>query len=156
MRKFDFKNLDEVTISAVNGKPCYRYLYERGLFEKTDKTLLNNFNKVAVWIKENCPNLNGEFSFGNNPYYWIRLTIENGKAYLETGSHGYGYDIALSVTETATFSRGSNQSTPHAYSAQFFRNDRLEEFLRQWKSIKARIIKENAEQSYVFSSSFEP
>jgi hypothetical protein len=142
MRKFKYFELKENS-------------YEMNLFENSNKTLISNFNKVADWIKTNCPNLNGEFRCRNNPYYWIALVVEDGKAYLEYGSHGYGYDIAMSQTETATFSRGSMQSISYAYDGiQFFRNDGLEEFLKQWDAIKEMVIAENKSQSNVFSDDF--
>lgn len=144
MRKFDYRNINDA---------CY----ERRMMESTNKVLISNFNKVAKWIEENCPHLNGEFSCRHNPYYWIQLVVEDGKAYLETGSHGYEYSLALSTTETATLSSGSMQCTPNAFNGlQFFRNDRLEEFLKQWQSIKERVILENASQRNVFSEHFEP
>ena len=156
MRKFNYKDINEMGISGVTGKTCYSHDYERGLLERANHNLIENFNKVANWVAENCPNLNGEFRCAHNPYYWIKLVVENGKAYLEYGSHGYGYSLALSTTETATFSRGSMQSVPYAYDGiQFFRNDYLEEFLKQWTSIKSRILAENGKQSYVFSENFE-
>lgn len=143
MRRFNYRSI---------GDCCY----EQRMLESTNKMLIANFNKVAKWIEENCPHLNGEFSCRHNPYYWIQLVVEDGKAYLETGSHGYGYSLALSTTETATLSSGSMQCTPHAFNGlQFFRNDRLEEFLKQWQSIKAEIIAENASQRNVFSDQFE-
>lgn len=144
MRKFDYRDINEDA-------------YERRLLANTNKVLIANFNKVAKWIEKNCPHLNGEFNCRHNTYYWIRLVVEDGKAYLEEGSHGYGYSMALSTTESATFTRGSMQCTPHAYKGhQFFRDDMLEEFLKQWKSIKEFVIAENAAQSSVFSTDFEP
>lgn len=129
--------------------------YELGLFKSTNRILMSNFNKVAKWIEENCPNLNGTFKCRHQVYHWTALVVENGKAYLEYGSHGHDYEIAVSTTETATFSRGSMQSLPEAYDGvQFFRNDALEEFLSQWKSIKEEIVAKNAEQTYVFSDDF--
>ena len=143
MRSFNYRSI---------GGTCY----EERLLEETNEVLVENFNKVAKWIQENCPHLNGKFSCRHNPYYWIKLVVEEGKAYLEEGDHGYGYSLALSTTETATFSRGSMQRTPYAFQGlQFFRNDRLEEFLKQWPSIKEDIIVENASQRNVFSDDFE-
>lgn len=143
MRKFDYRDINYDS-------------YARRMLENTNKVLISNFNKVAKWIEENCPHLNGEFSCRHNPYYWIKLVVEDGKAYLEEGSHGYGYEMALSTTESATFARGSMQCTPHAFNGlQFFRNDRLEEFLKQWPSIKESVILENASQRNVFSDDFE-
>ncbi len=143
MRKYNFRNIEENS-------------YERRMLGNTSKALISNFNKVAKWIEENCPNLNGEFRCKHNPYYWISLVVEDGKAYLEEGSHGYDYSVALSTTETATFSRGSQQRDPCAFiGVQFFRNDRLEEFLKQWRAIKEKVIAENALQESVFSEHFE-
>ena len=68
------------------------------------------------------------------------MVVKNGKAYLQTGSHGWGYDIQLSTTETALLVSGSEQRIPYAYTTQFFRNDRLLEFLENWKMIKQQII----------------
>ena len=141
MRDYSFKEL--------NG--CY----EKGLLERTNKILVDNFNKVAEWIKENCPNLNGKFHCPSNPYYWLSLVVEDGKAYLEYGSHGYSFSLAMSVEETATMATGSCQSIPYAYKGiQFFRNDRLEEFLKYWPTMKQRIIVENNSQRNVFSDDF--
>jgi hypothetical protein len=141
MREFNYRKLDD---------------YESRLLSQTPKVLVNNFNKVAKWITENCPNLNGKFECHHNPNYWIKLVVEDGKAYLECGSHGYGYDLALSTTETATFSRGSAQSTPNAFEGvQFFRSDRLEEFLSQWQEIKRLVIAKNEVQCNVYSEDFE-
>ena len=141
MREFNYRKLDD---------------YESRLLSQTPKVLVSNFNKVAKWITENCPNLNGEFECRHNPYYWIKLVVEDGKAYLECGSHGYGYDLALSTTETATFTRGSSQSTPNAFEGvQFFRSDRLEEFLSQWQEIKKLVISKNEVQCNVYSEDFE-
>lgn len=140
----------------------YRYCeieersYEKRMLEQTNKVLISNFNKVAQWIETHCPNLNGTFSCRHDPYYWVKLVVEDGKAYLEEGSHGYGFSTSLSSSETATFSRGSMQSIPYAYDGvQFFRNDRLEEFLKEWGTIKTRVIAENEVQSNVFSEHFE-
>lgn len=143
MRKFFYRDIKD---------DCYA----RNLLEKSNKTLISNFNKVAKWIEENCPHLNGKFGCQHNPYYWIKLVVEDGKAYLEEGSHGYEYTLALSTTETATFSRGSMQSTPLAFQGiQFFRNKMLEEFLKQWQSIKEDVILENTLQRNVFSDDFK-
>lgn len=155
MRKFIYKSLEE-QITNNRGELCYKHSWERGLLEKVNKKLVANFNKVAKWIEENCPNLNSKFSCSHDPYYWIQLVVENGKAYLEYGSHGYDYELAMSTTESATFLRGSNQCTAYAYDGiQFFRNNALEEFLKEWGSIKERVILENRAQSLVFSDNFE-
>lgn len=143
MRKFNYKNIQECG-------------YESRLLAQTPKVLVSNFNKVAKWIEENCPSLTEEFSCRHNPYYWIKLVVEDGKAYLEEGSHGYGYSVAMSTTETATFTRGSMQCTPNAFEGvQFFRKDRLEEFLSQWQEIKKFVIAKNKVQCNVYSEDFE-
>lgn len=145
MRNYRYLNINEAG----------RFSYERGLLKNVNPNLIANFNKVAEWIKRECPNLNGKFDMPHNPYYWVSLVVENGKAYLEEGSHGYSFSIALSTDETATMATGSCQSVPYAFHAQFFKNGRLEEFLKNWTAIKARIINENKVQSYVFSEDFE-
>lgn len=149
-RNYEFHTFEERTINGLH----YRFSHEKGLMEKTNPTLLNNFIKVATWIKENCPNLNGEFNCYHKVYHWTKLVVENGKAYLEYGSHGWGFDIALSTTETAVFARGSMQSLPYAFKELFFRNDALEEFLSQWQTIKSNIIAKNNVQNKVFSEDF--
>ena len=117
--------------------------------------MLNNFFKCANWIEENCPKLNGVFECRFNTYYWTRLVVENGKSYLECGSHGSNFTYALSKTETATFSIGSMQSKPYAYKDTFFfRNERLEEFLSQWETIKKEILNYNIVQCKVYSDEF--
>ena len=126
------------------------------MLSKTDKTLLANVNKCFKWIEENCEGLSGEFNAVSDPYYWLKLVIEDGKAYLEYGSHGWGYDVSMSLTETAVFSRGSMQGTPYAFKgAQFFRNDRMETFLISWgKFLKSQIIKERDTKRSVRSANF--
>ena len=129
--------------------------WELGLLKRTNKTLIANFHKVCEWIEENCPHLNGEFVCRHNPFYKIHLIIENGKAYLCTGSHSVGYELYLSKTETATYSQGSCQGNPYGFKDIFFyRNDRLEEFLSQWGSIKRQIILKNEMQNKVYSEDF--
>lgn len=141
----------------IDGKSHPRFGLQQKMIEETDKNLLSNFFKCAKWIEENCPNLNGKFPCKHKVYHWTRLVIENGKAYLEYGSHGYGFDFALSSTETAYKTTGSGQSRPYAFeNVFFFRNDALEEFLSQWKSIKNSILYANAVQKRVFSDEFEP
>lgn len=128
---------------------------EKRMFLNTNNILVNNFNKVAAWIAKEFPKLSGTFQCRHNPYHWVALVVEEGKAYLEEGSHGYGFDTALSTTETAVFSRGSMQRIPYAFDGvQFFRNDRLEEFLLQWPTIKTRIIAECNAKDTVYSESF--
>jgi hypothetical protein len=143
MRKFNYCSIEASS-------------YAKNMLACTNDVLVMNFNKVAKWIKENCPSLNGEFNVSHNPYYWLKLVVENGFAYLEEGSHGEKYSTALSATETATFVRGSMQSVPNAYCAQFFRNDRLEEFLKEWHSIKSKVVAEYKSQRNVYSPNFEP
>jgi hypothetical protein len=138
----------------------YREIRERScedsLLKNTNKTMINNFNKVAKWIETNCPHLNGKFKTSHNMYGWVTLVVEDGKAYLECGSHGYGFDIALSATETATIVTGSCQTTPSAFlGKQFFKNDDLEKFLKEWKDIKRKVITENENQCNAYSDDFE-
>ena len=65
------------------------------------------------------------------------------------------YSTYLSTTETAVYTQGSCQSAPYAFhNVFFFRNDRLEEFLSQWQSIKQNIIAKNVVQSNVYSADF--
>ena len=158
MRKYDFHCINEIGPASMfmDNKPHPRFGCERGMLSRTNQELLSNFFKCANWIKENCPNLNGEFNCRHSPYHWTRIVVEHGKAYLEYGSHGWGFDIALSLTETAVMSRGSCQSLPYAFeNVFFFRNDALEEFLTQWRTIKESIIAKNNIQSNVFSDKFE-
>ena len=138
----------------------YREIRERGyedsLLKNTNKTMISNFNKVAKWIETNCPHLNGKFKTSHDMYGWVTLVVEYGKAYLERGSHGYGFDIALSTTETATMTTGSCQSIPSAFlGKQFFKNEELEKFLKEWKDIKAKVIAENENQCNAYSDDFE-
>lgn len=152
MRRFEYHRIDE----RGKASPSPRFSYEQKRLESTDPILLANTMKVFAWIKENCPNLNGEFHCRHNPYYKIHLIVENGKAYLCEGSHGYGYATYLSAEETAVYSQGSCQSAPYAFKdVFFFRNDRLEEFLFQWKLIKNEVIAKNRLQESVFSDDFE-
>ena len=154
-RNYEFHDINEMSGPNMVCKHEHpRWDYEQRLLGNTNKTLIENFNKVATWVKITCPNMNGEFFCQHNPYYWIALKVEDGKAYFEYGSHGYGYDLALSDTDTAVFSRGSMQSTPYAFNEQFARNDRLEEFLKQWPSIKAQILIEYQRQNAVYSHDF--
>lgn len=144
-----------------NYVPCdinsTEFQFEFKQIEKTDKRLLNNFFKCAEWIEKNCRNLNGTFECKHNPYSWTKLVVENGKAYLEYGSHGYSFEYALSTTETATMTTGSCQSDPYAFeNTFFFRNDALEEFLREWASIKNSIIIENEIQNKIYDENFVP
>ena len=152
-RKYEYHTFDE-TCQGMKGL-TRRFGYEQVLFEKTNIVLMTNFLKCAQWVEENCPNLNGEFSCYHEPYHWTKLVVEDGKAYLEYGSHGWDFSIALSRSETAVFSRGSQQSLPYAFNnCHFFRNDALEEFLSQWGVIKERIICANRVQTKVFSEDF--
>ena len=156
MRKYIYKDIYEQGIGTFSGKLCYKHPTELAIYQNVNHKLIENFNKVAHWIEENCPHLNGKFDCNHNPYYWISLVVEDGKAYLEVGSHGYGFDTALSASDTAVFSRGSQQSIPYAFEVQFFPNKRLEEFLKQWGNIKLSVKAEYDKQSYVFSDEFEP
>lgn len=139
----------------MDNKPHPRFGYEIKMLENTNPQLMTNFFKVAQWIEENCPNLNGKFECRHNPYYKIHLNVENGKAYLETGSHSPSYECSLSTTETAVYTQGSCQGAPYAFKDKFFfRNDRLEEFLSQWPFIKTQIINKNKAQNRVYSNNF--
>ena len=129
--------------------------YERTLLNNTNPQLLENVLKCFKWIEDNCPNLNGIYNCRHNPYYWMRLVVENGKAYLENGSHGYSFSMALSSTETAVMSTGSMQSIPYSYDELFFRNDKMEEFLSQWHGIKNIIIADNERKNRIYSNSFQ-
>lgn len=129
--------------------------YEKTLFNSTNQQLLGNVLKCFKWVKDNCPNLSGIYDCRFNSYYWLRLVVENGKAYLEYGSHGYDYSIALSLTETLTFTRGSMQQIAYGYDELFFRNDRMEEFLSQWHSIKNSIVADNERKNKIYSDSFQ-
>lgn len=154
MRKYFYCTLDEKK-QGIYGETL-RFSCEKNMLERTNQVLLSNFLKCTKWVEENCPKLNGEFKCKHNPYYWIKLVVENGKAYLECGSHGWGFDTALSQTETAVFTRGSMQDLPYAFEGKhFFRNDRLEEFLSQWKTIKSQIISSNNIQTAVYDENFE-
>lgn len=130
---------------------------EKRMLESTNAALVDNFNKVSNWIQENTPHLNGKYLCEHNTYYWVALVVEDGKAYLEEGSHGHGFSTALSATETATFNRGSEQRRPEAFEGvQFFRNGRLEYFLSQWECrIKPRILEDSRTQGYVYNNKFE-
>lgn len=157
MRKnYQYFNLYERCIGSHSGKECYQFGWEVGLKEKTHPTLLANFLKVASWVEENCPHLNGEFPCKHDPYSWTKLVVEDGKAYLEYGSHGYRFSIALSATETAVMATGSSQRNPYAFDGElFFRNDALEEFLSQWPAIKTKVITANRIQQNCFSEDFQ-
>lgn len=154
MRKYSYHTFDEKT-QGIYGETL-RFGCEKNMLERTNQSLLSNFFKCAKWVEENCPALNGEFQCKHNTYYWIKLVVENGKAYLECGSHGWGFTTALSQTETAVFTRGSMQDLPYAFEGKhFFRNDRLEEFLSQWKTIKSQIVSANNIQTAVYDENFE-
>lgn len=102
MRKYYMpQDINKTTISEVSGKLCKEFGYQNNLLKQVNENLINNFFKCAKWIEENCPSLNGEFRCRHQPYHWTKLIVENGKAYLEYGSHGYSFEIALSTTETA-------------------------------------------------------
>ena len=130
-------------------EPCY----ETRLVNNTNPTLLSNFKKVANWIKENCPNLNGEFHTSHNAFYKLDLIVENGIAYLCSGSHSCGYATTLSEFGTDFYSQGSCQSIPYRFEGHYgFSNDYLEKFLKEWPSIKERIIEESCCASCILSS----
>ena len=158
MRNYEYHDINELghPSSFVDGKAHPRFGYELRLMKETNRTMLENFNKVSQWIKKNCPHLNGVFKCRHDVYHWTTLVVEDGKAYLEHGSHGYGFSTALSIEETAVFSRGSMQRNAYAFKGvQFFPNSRLEEFLKQWPEIKQQVIAENSDQSTVYSDNFE-
>lgn len=157
MRKFEYHNINEMgnPNMFVDRKAHLRFSTEQRMLANTNPNLMANVMKVFAWIKENCPNLNGEFHCRHNPYYKIHLIVKNGKAYLCEGSHSYGYATYLSAEETAVYSQGSCQGAPYAFKGiYFFRNDRLEEFLTQWSRIKNEIIAKNNVQKNVFSDEF--
>lgn len=157
MRSFEYHDINEMgnPIWYVDGKAHPRFSFEQRMLENTNPNLMANVMKVFAWIKENCPNLSGEFHCRHNPYYKIHLIVKNGKAYLCEGSHGCGYATYLSAEESATYSQGSCQGAPYAFKGvYFFRNDRLEEFLSQWSSIKNEIIAKNKLQENVYSNEF--
>lgn len=154
MREYFYCTLDEKK-QGIDGETL-RFNAEKNMLERTNQVLMSNFLKCTKWVEENCPNLNGEFKCKHNPRYWIKLVVENGKAYLECGSHGWRFDIALSQTETAVFSRGSEQDLPYAFEGKhFFPNNRLEEFLSQWKTIKSQIVSANNIQTAIYDENFE-
>lgn len=157
MRTFKYCNINEIGNARMfmDNKPHPRFSGELRALANTDTTLINNFFKVAKWIEENCPTLNGEFECRHNPYYKIHLIVENGKAYLCEGSHNVGYSTYLSTTETAVYTQGSCQISPYAFkNVFFFRNDRLEEFLAQWPTIKQFVMCKYKVQSKVYSDDF--
>lgn len=157
MTSFEYHEINEMgnESSFIDNIARPRFRNQIKMVEDTNPTLMANFFKVAEWIKENCPNLNGTFSCRHNFYHKIDLIVENGKAYLCEGSHNNGYSTYLSTTETAIYTQGSCQSAPYAFhNIFFFRNDRLEEFLSQWQSIKQNIIAKNVVQSNVYSADF--
>lgn len=157
MRKYyKPQDINEVVISKISGKPCKHFDYPNRLLTQVDERLLNNFLKCAKWIEENCPSLNGEFPCRHQVYHWTKLVVENGKAYLEYGSHGYSFEIALSNTETAYKSTGAYMANTHAFeNVFFFRNDALEEFLSQWSMIKIEIIAKYRTQCKIYSDNFQ-
>lgn len=157
MRKYQYFDINELGLPSwyVDGKPHPRFGYELKLVATTNATLMANFQKIAKWVSENCPHLNGKFKCKHDPYRWIELVVENGKAYLEYGSHGNGFDVAVSTTETAVFSRGSCQEVAYAFKDVFFaHNNVLEKFISEWPNIKARVVESNAIQTIVYSDDF--
>lgn len=157
MRKYYMpQDINKTTISEVSGKLCKEFGYQNNLLKQVNENLINNFFKCAKWIEENCPSLNGEFRCRHQPYHWTKLIVENGKAYLEYGSHGYSFEIALSTTETAYKSTGAYMANTYAFeNVFFFRNDALEEFLSQWATLKFEIISKYRTQSDIYSIDFK-
>lgn len=157
MRKYYIpQDINKTTISEVSGKLCKEFGYQNNLLKQVNENLINNFFKCAKWIEENCPSLNGEFRCRHQPYHWTKLIVENGKAYLEYGSHGYSFEIALSTTETAYKSTGAYMANTYAFeNVFFFRNDALEEFLSQWATLKFEIISKYRTQSDIYSIDFK-
>lgn len=157
MRKYYMpQDINKTTISEVSGKLCKEFGYQNNLLKQVNENLINNFFKCAKWIEENCPSLNGEFRCRHQPYHWTKLIVENGKAYLEYGSHGYSFEIALSTTETAYKSTGAYMANTYAFeNVFFFRNDALEEFLSQWTTLKFEIISKYRTQSDIYSIDFK-
>ena len=129
--------------------------YEYKMEQLTNKVLVKNFFKCCDWIEDNCPNLKMQVKCKDNKEKWLRLEIENGKAYLECGDWGWDFQIALSRTETATFSRGSQQRNPHCFTdVFFFYNDLLVTFLKEWDITKQLILAERNRQNIVYSDNF--
>lgn len=159
MRQYKFADINEIGPAwrFIDGKPHPNYGYEQRLLANTDPRLVENFHKVCDWIAKNCPTLIGEFPCEHRVYYWLTLKVEDGKAYLEKGSHGHSlFECAISRTESATAHPGSCSSEMTAFDGVFFFfNERLEEFLKQWPSIKQRVFAEYKAQSNVYSSNFE-
>lgn len=129
--------------------------YVHRMEELTNKMLIKNFFKCCDWIEDNCPNLTMRLKFNGNKEKWLRLTIEHGKAYLECGDWGWGCDIALSRTETAKCSTGSQQTKAQCFTdVFFFHNDLLEIFLKEWNKTKELILLESEKQNIIFSDNF--
>ena len=149
------RNIDETHYSDYCGKVVSRFSYEKNLLADTNPTLIRNFLRVCDWIATNCPNLNGIFNCSHDVYSWVRLVVEDGKTYLECGSHGWGWDIALSSTETAVMNPASMQKNPYAFKGNlFFKNNHLEKFLKEWSVIKQKVVDENNRQMLAFSDDF--
>ena len=145
MRKYEYKHIKSAS-----------FVYEYGLLKRTNKTLVMNFNKIAKWIEENCPRLTAKFMAVENSRYWVKLIVESGKAYLEEGSWGYRFSTALSSSETAVMTAGSSQVIPYAFKGvQFFDNEKLEGFIKNWHTIKPKVINENEKQTNAYSEDFE-
>ena len=141
MRKYHYSPLDEKVMESVHN---------------TDPMLLRNFNKVLLWLWQNCPKLNGTFYCPQNEHqvYWVRLVVENGRPFLEVGVKGHWhFKRALSRTVTAV---SDNSCTTKAYVTQFFRNEDLERFLKDWPRMKVEIINEYTAQRAVYSPDFIP
>ena len=103
MRAFEFHDINEMGRPEMfmDNKSHPRFGCELGLLGRTNKTLIANFHKVCEWIEENCPHLNGEFECRHNPFYKIHLIVENGKAYLCTGSHSV---VKVNLMDLRTYS----------------------------------------------------
>lgn len=131
--------------------------YEYRMIEKTNQQLMNNFHKCCSWVAENCPNLNITIKCKGDNDKWLKFIVENGKAFLECGPWGWGFDIALSNTETATFVRGSMQRRPQSFNnVFFFHNHLLVNFLQEWSTIKNTLIEQEQKQTLIFSDDFQP
>lgn len=140
----------------MDGKARPRFSYEQRVINDTNQQLLANFQKVAAWIKANCPKLNGEFHCRHQVYHKTDLTVVDGIAYLQHGSHAAGYQWTLSEFGTDHYSQGSCQHAPYRFSGHYgMPNGVLEEFLTQWPEIKSQIVSANAVQTRVFSNDFE-
>lgn len=149
----NFKDINQKFISPITGQEAYKHSYCRDLYNRCNQNLLNNVLKCFEWIEKNYPTLCGEFKCEHQFYYHIQLVVDNGKAYLQEGDHVTTWNFLLCKDYTA--SRMGSYSHPDVFKELFFRNDRLEEFLLQWQSIKSQITGTYNAQKYVFSDKFE-